>query len=105
MSLNSNTINGKSLQDPQETGNQIVYVCICNAVTERDIRDAVDEGARGLDDLRDRLQVATCCGACEDNATAFLSRHAQGGGGLPDTEPPAARRAFSKGQSASRCTR
>jgi len=52
-----------------------VYVCICNAVTERDIRDAVDGGARGLEDLRDRLSVATCCGACEDTASACLSRH------------------------------
>jgi bacterioferritin-associated ferredoxin len=52
-----------------------VYVCICNAVTERDIRDAVDSGARGLEDLRDRLLVATCCGACEDTASACLSQH------------------------------
>jgi bacterioferritin-associated ferredoxin len=81
-----------------------VYVCICNAVTERDIRDAVDEGARGLDDLRDRLQVATCCGACEDSATAFLSRHAQGDGGLLGNDPPAARRARSEGRPAPHCT-
>ncbi len=53
-----------------------MYVCICNAVTERDIRDAVDSGARGLEDLRDRLLVATCCGACEDTASACLSQHA-----------------------------
>lgn len=81
-----------------------MYVCICNAVTERDIRDAVDDGARGLDDLRDRLQVATCCGACEDSATAFLSRHAQGDGGLLGTDPSATRCARSKGQSAPHCT-
>jgi len=52
-----------------------VYVCICNAVTERDIRDAIEGGARGLEDLRDRLLVATCCGACEDTASACLSQH------------------------------
>ncbi|MCC6714035.1 MAG: (2Fe-2S)-binding protein [Gammaproteobacteria bacterium] len=63
-----------------------MYVCLCNAVTERDIRDAVDGGARGLEDLRNRLHVATCCGACEDTASACLSQHVRanldhGGGG------------------------
>jgi bacterioferritin-associated ferredoxin len=41
-----------------------MYVCICNNVTERDIRAAVDAGARTLDCLVDRLAVSTCCGQC-----------------------------------------
>ncbi|MCG3203111.1 MAG: hypothetical protein NFCOHLIN_03030 [Gammaproteobacteria bacterium] len=56
-----------------------MYVCICNAVTDHDIRDAVEGGARGLEDLRDRLRVATCCGACEDTANACLSQHVSPG--------------------------
>lgn len=60
-----------------------MYVCICNAVTDRDIRDAVEGGARGLEDLRDRLQVATCCGACEDTANACLSQHVRPGEASP----------------------
>jgi hypothetical protein len=50
------------------------------------------------------LQVATCCGACEDSATAFLSRHAQGDGGLLGNDPPSARRARSEGRPAPHCT-
>jgi len=45
-----------------------MYVCICNAVTDREIRGAVSLGARSLRDLKDMLAVATCCGRCADCA-------------------------------------
>ncbi len=51
-----------------------MYVCICNAVTERDIHSAVAEGAASLDDLQERLRVSTCCGSCRDEAEACLDR-------------------------------
>ena len=41
-----------------------MYVCVCNAVTERHIGAAVSEGAATLRDLRDRLGVAGECGRC-----------------------------------------
>ena len=41
-----------------------MYVCICNNVTESDIKAAVDAGARTLDCLAHRLAVSTCCGQC-----------------------------------------
>ena len=41
-----------------------MYVCICNAVSDHEIRGAVALGARSLDDLRGMLGVATCCGRC-----------------------------------------
>jgi bacterioferritin-associated ferredoxin len=43
-----------------------MYVCLCNAVTDREIRGAVKLGARSLGDLQDTLGVATCCGRCTD---------------------------------------
>jgi bacterioferritin-associated ferredoxin len=55
-----------------------MYVCICNAVTESDIDEAIRDGASGLTDLRDRLQVGTCCGACETTAADYLSENLQG---------------------------
>ncbi len=51
-----------------------MYVCICNAVTDRDIRKAVEQGAYSLDCLQEKLAVSTCCGQCSDNATACLER-------------------------------
>lgn len=51
-----------------------MYVCICNAVTDRDILNAVDNGARSLDDLGEMLKVATCCGRCADTANHLLTQ-------------------------------
>ncbi|MCH2097810.1 MAG: (2Fe-2S)-binding protein [Pseudomonadales bacterium] len=45
-----------------------MYICICNQVNDRQIADAVRDGARSLDDLRCELDVATCCGKCADDA-------------------------------------
>lgn len=41
-----------------------MYVCVCNAVTERHITQAVQQGARHLRDLRTLLGVAAECGKC-----------------------------------------
>jgi len=41
-----------------------MYVCVCNAVTERHIGKAVVEGASTLRELRERLGVAGECGRC-----------------------------------------
>ncbi|MGD8309521.1 MAG: (2Fe-2S)-binding protein [Chromatiales bacterium] len=49
-----------------------MYVCICNAVTDGEIREAVGEGARSLDALGRKLKVATCCGRCSDCARRIL---------------------------------
>jgi len=50
-----------------------MYVCVCNAVTDHEIRGAVNLGARTLDDLSATLGVATCCGRCTDCARRVLS--------------------------------
>jgi len=42
-----------------------VYVCNCNGITEREIREAISLGSRTFGDLRRDLGVATCCGKCE----------------------------------------
>ncbi len=49
-----------------------MYVCICNAVTDKDILNAADAGATTLKHLRDELNVATCCGRCATCAKRLL---------------------------------
>lgn len=49
-----------------------MYVCICKAVTAARIQGAVEDGARSLDELRERLGVATGCGGCAPVITSFL---------------------------------
>ena len=49
-----------------------MYVCICNAVTERDIGSAVAEGCCSLRELREQLGVGACCGRCTSCARDVL---------------------------------
>ena len=41
-----------------------MYVCVCNAVTEREISASVAHGANSFQSLKQQLGVATCCGKC-----------------------------------------
>lgn len=56
-----------------------MYICICNAVTERQIRACVDRGARSLSDLQLELGVATGCGCCAQTACEYLSGKSDSG--------------------------
>jgi len=49
-----------------------MYVCICNAVTERQIRKCAHEGATTMADLREQLCVAGNCGKCAHHAKTIL---------------------------------
>jgi bacterioferritin-associated ferredoxin len=64
-----------------------MYVCICNGVTDAEIRSAVERGAQSLDCLRDELGVASCCGTCACAAQELLDaghgNQAVGGRSMP----------------------
>ena len=49
-----------------------MYVCVCNAVTDRDIGNAVAEGCCSLRELREQLGVGACCGRCTSCAQDVL---------------------------------
>lgn len=49
-----------------------MYVCVCQAVTDSQIREAVCEGACSMRDLRQRLGVASECGRCSQCALDIL---------------------------------
>ena len=49
-----------------------MYICICNAVTEKQVHKAAEQGASSLEDLQIDLGVATCCGQCADDACTAL---------------------------------
>ena len=50
-----------------------MYVCICNAVTERAVREAAQSGVRTLSELSRRTGCADCCGSCADLASEILN--------------------------------
>ncbi len=49
-----------------------MYVCMCKAVTDRQIRHAVLEGADRLSEVSQRLGVCTGCGKCADHVCALI---------------------------------
>jgi bacterioferritin-associated ferredoxin len=51
----------------------LMIVCVCKAVSDRQIRTAVKGGANSVRDLTRELGVGTCCGKCLPEAKAALS--------------------------------
>ncbi len=49
-----------------------MYVCICKAVTDGHIRQAVAEGASTMRDIYARYGIATNCGKCARLARQVL---------------------------------
>lgn len=56
-----------------------MYVCVCNAITEGHIGQAVEEGMCSLRELREQLGVSAECGRCARHARECM--HAALGGG------------------------
>jgi bacterioferritin-associated ferredoxin len=50
-----------------------MIVCVCKAVSDRQIRNAVNEGATSLRDLRRELGIGSCCGKCVPEAKMALA--------------------------------
>lgn len=42
----------------------IMYVCLCQGITDKDIRDAVNEGCCNYKEVRQALDIASQCGKC-----------------------------------------
>lgn len=50
-----------------------MFVCICNAITDHQIKETVAAGATTMSDLQAQLGVASCCGCCSELAASYLS--------------------------------
>lgn len=49
-----------------------MYICVCNGITERDIRASAEEGTRTMHDLEKCLGVGAGCGKCRSAAKQIL---------------------------------
>jgi bacterioferritin-associated ferredoxin len=54
-----------------------MYVCICNAITDKQIRKAAKAGVRDLWHLQRELGVAAGCGSCKEMASEILRESRQ----------------------------
>ncbi len=49
-----------------------MYICVCNAVNERQIEQAAAEGVRSIKGLCMATRAGTCCGKCLPEAKRVL---------------------------------
>lgn len=50
-----------------------MYVCLCRGITDQDIKDAMANGAETYREVRDLLDLGTCCGRCAPEARIIIS--------------------------------
>lgn len=50
-----------------------MYVCICEAVTDTEVRSCIAAGARTVEDVGDACGAGTGCGSCHDHIDVFLA--------------------------------
>lgn len=49
-----------------------MFVCVCSAVTDHQIIDAIDDGVCNFQDLQEKLGVAKTCGTCSCEVKKML---------------------------------
>lgn len=49
-----------------------MYICICNGITDREIRQCAASGVCSMRDLECTLGVGVSCGRCRDAAVEIL---------------------------------
>jgi bacterioferritin-associated ferredoxin len=52
-----------------------MIVCICNNISDREVRLAIDLGITSMDELRRDLGLSTCCGQCAGTAEEILNEY------------------------------
>lgn len=50
-----------------------MYVCLCRGITDQDIQEAVANGSESFREIRDLLDLGTCCGRCVPEARSIIN--------------------------------
>ncbi|OLT15829.1 (2Fe-2S)-binding protein [Pseudonocardia sp. CNS-139] len=50
-----------------------MYVCICHAVPDTEIRSCIARGARSVEEVGDACGAGTGCGSCHDHIDVILA--------------------------------
>lgn len=50
-----------------------MLVCVCNYISEQELKDWVDLGGQSLEQVQADLGLGTCCGKCRDCARTMIS--------------------------------
>lgn len=52
-----------------------MYVCVCNAVSDRQVKQALCEGKHSIRELRNHLGYKSCCGKCTGCMRSLIDHH------------------------------
>ena len=50
-----------------------MYICLCNAITEGQVRKCAQDGHCSLEELASALGIGTACGRCRDCAAQVFA--------------------------------
>jgi bacterioferritin-associated ferredoxin len=50
-----------------------MYICLCNGVTDKQIRREVENGAHSFEEIQAKLEAATGCGMCKEATIAVIN--------------------------------
>ena len=50
-----------------------MYVCLCRGITHQEIKDAIADGAESYREVRELLDLGTCCGRCAPEAKSIIN--------------------------------
>ncbi|MDC0214137.1 (2Fe-2S)-binding protein [Gammaproteobacteria bacterium] len=51
-----------------------MYVCLCNAVTDKDIAEAVEQGATNFAEVQEATRASTGCGSCRQTTSIVMDQ-------------------------------
>lgn len=49
-----------------------MYVCVCKSISDKQVKEAISNGASTVEDLASSLGISTQCGRCHSFANTFL---------------------------------
>jgi bacterioferritin-associated ferredoxin len=53
-----------------------MYVCLCNGITDREIRETIAEGATSVEEVMYMTGAATRCGSCLSTIASMVEQEA-----------------------------
>ncbi len=54
-----------------------MYICLCQAVTDKTIEEAINNGTSSVQELMNELNIATQCGCCLNEVARLVQNYSE----------------------------
>ena len=65
-----------AIKNESRLSSRSMYVCLCQAVRDAEVRQAVASGVEDVEQLAEELGVGTGCGSCREFAQTLIDEYA-----------------------------